>query len=78
MAVDTAVVAGVEAGDVPEGSPPRQAGEDRGTPRPGSTRRDGGQEAAPEHAGGPGSTERRDETGEGRGAAVREQGAEPS
>jgi hypothetical protein len=31
-----------EAGGVPEGSPPRQAGEDRGRPRQDGVRRDGG------------------------------------
>jgi hypothetical protein len=59
-----------EAGGPPQGSPPHQAGEDRATPREGATRRDGGLEPAPEQAGGHGGSERRDETGEGRGQEV--------
>jgi hypothetical protein len=62
-----------EAGGVPQGSPPHQAGEDRGTPREGASRRDGGVEAPPpEEADTREEAERRVQAGEGRGQDVSE------
>ena len=73
MVVDVSVLDPVaEAGGVPQGSPPRRAGEDRGTAREGGQRRDGGvspsqeDEAAREH------TERQVQADEGRGQDVDE------
>lgn len=63
-----------EAGGVPQGSPPHQAGEDRGTPREGATRRDGGPDAEPpEEADTHEETARRVQAGEGRGQDVNEE-----
>jgi hypothetical protein len=66
-----------EAGGIPQGSPPHQAGEDRGTAREGGTRRDGGIEApSPEEADSHDETARRVQAGEGRGQEVRQPGPE--
>jgi hypothetical protein len=63
-----------ESFGIPQGSPPHQAGEDRGRPREGAHRRDGGVEAPPpEEAESPGETARRVQTGEGRGQDVNEE-----
>lgn len=62
-----------EAGGIPQGSPPRQAGEDRGTPREGAERRDGGLSPSPEEQAAREQTEERVQADEGRGADVAEQ-----
>jgi hypothetical protein len=63
-----------EAGGIPQGSPPHQAGEDRGKPREGAARRDGGVEAPPpEETESPDETARRVQAGEGRGQDVNEE-----
>jgi hypothetical protein len=59
-----------EAGGIPQGSPPHQAGEDRGTVREGGTRRDGGTEPPAEEAGSHEETARRVQADEGRGQEV--------
>jgi hypothetical protein len=71
MAVEVAEMLVVaEAGGVPQGSPPHQAGEDRGTARPGETRRDGGAEAPAEDAASREDADRRVQADEGRGQEV--------
>jgi len=70
MAVEVAELLVAEAGGVPQGSPPHQAGEDRGAPRPGETRRDGGTDAAPEDAESHEDAARRVQADEGRGQEV--------
>ena len=70
MAVEVSellLVAG--AGGVPQGSPPHQAGEDRGTPREPGGRRDGGAERPAEEADSHEETARRVQADEGRGEA---------
>ncbi len=59
-----------EAGGIPQGSPPHQAGEDRATPREPGGRRDGGVEAPAEDAASHGETSRRVQADEGRGQEV--------
>jgi hypothetical protein len=70
MVVDICPAPTDEAGGVPQGSPPHQAGEDRATPREGHTRRDGGDDTAPEEGGSHDEVARRVQGGEGRGQEV--------
>jgi len=68
-----------EAGGIPQGSPPHQAGEDRAQPREGGTRRDGGTETPSESdAGGRPQTAERVQADEGRGQDVRHEGGRAS
>lgn len=62
-----------EAGGMPQGSPPRQAGEDRGAPRRGdSPRRDGGISPSQEDRAAREHLEERVQADEGRGQDVDE------
>jgi hypothetical protein len=61
-----------EAGGVPQGSPPHQAGEDRATAREPGGRRDGGVEPPAEEADSHADTARRVQADEGRGQEVHE------
>ena len=62
-----------EAGGIPQGSPPHQAGEDRATSREPGGRRDGGAEPPAEEADSHADAARRVQADEGRGQEV-EQG----